>query len=66
MTVARKVLGALLGLAPTADEHINYGDDAELGKRFLLVDHEVDSSTSVRHYMDECMAGSSLFANELP
>ncbi|KNG47180.1 hypothetical protein TW65_06103 [Stemphylium lycopersici] len=66
LTAVHKTLQTKLGLAPTAEEYIDFGDDAELGKRFLLVNHEVDSSTSVRHYMDERMAGSSLFANELP
>jgi hypothetical protein len=34
------------------------------GKRYQLLDHELNSTTSVRHYMDENMGGSSLFADE--
>ncbi|KAI4941163.1 hypothetical protein J4E91_010954 [Alternaria rosae] len=36
----------------------------QLGKRYQLLNHELDSTTSVRHYMDENMGGSSLFAYE--
>ncbi|KAI4663613.1 uncharacterized protein J4E78_004029 [Alternaria triticimaculans] len=36
----------------------------QLGNRYLLLNHELDSTTSVRHYMDENMGGSSLFADE--
>lgn len=51
-------------MAVTQDEYVDHGDDAGLGQRFLLLNPEVDSTTSVRNYMDEHMAGSSLFAHE--
>ena len=33
-------------------------------KRFQLLDHEIDSTLSARHYMDQCKEGSQLFVNE--
>ena len=48
----------------TDDGYINCSIRAELGKQFLLLDRELDSTTSIRHYMDENTGGSLLFANE--
>jgi hypothetical protein len=64
ITAARKKLQQQLGIPPTEDGYVDCGIRAELGKQFVLLDHELDSTTSVRHYMDENMGGSSLFANE--
>jgi len=52
-------------MAPTRVEYIYNGNTSNRGERFVFLDPEVDSATSVQNYMDTRMAGSSLFANEL-
>ncbi|KAL1793601.1 hypothetical protein ACET3X_008583 [Alternaria dauci] len=67
VTAVRKELQEQLGITPTEDEYIGYGhgeDELEDTILFVLLDHELDSTTSVRHYIAESMGGSSLFANE--
>ncbi|KAG9195937.1 hypothetical protein G6011_01058 [Alternaria panax] len=67
VTATRKELQEQLGLAATEDGYIAYGDRGNGVSRcicFVLLDHELDSTTSVRHYIAENMGGSSLFANE--
>jgi hypothetical protein len=64
ITTAHKKLQEQLGILPTDGGYVNRSIRAELGKQFLLLDRELDSITSVRHYMDENTGGSLLFANE--
>jgi hypothetical protein len=67
ITAARKKLQEQLRIAPTEDGYIAYrsrGDGVQPLRRFVLLDHELDSTTSVRHYIDENMGGSSLFADD--
>ncbi|KAI4639090.1 hypothetical protein J4E93_009580 [Alternaria ventricosa] len=65
LTRLRKLIQRKLRLAPTRVEYIYDGNTSNRGERFVLLDPEVDSATSVQNYMDTRMAGSSLFANEL-
>jgi hypothetical protein len=64
ITAAHKKLQEQLGTPTTDDGYVNCSIRAELGKQFLLLDRELDSTTSIRHYMDENTGGSLLFANE--
>ncbi|CAA9958028.1 hypothetical protein PTMSG1_01602 [Pyrenophora teres f. maculata] len=64
LTAKRRKLQDQLGMAPTADEYIDHGPRAERGKRFVLLEHELDSTTSVQHYVEESLSGSSLFIFE--
>ncbi|KAI4678013.1 uncharacterized protein J4E88_006531 [Alternaria novae-zelandiae] len=65
LTRLRKLCQRQLRMAPTRVEYIYNGNTSNRGERFVLLDPEVDSATSVQNYMDTRMAGSSLFANEL-
>ncbi|CAN9274229.1 unnamed protein product [Alternaria alternata] len=72
ITTVRKKLQEQLGIAPTEDGYFAYGkvadthrgDGAQKYVNFVLLDHELDSTTSVRHYIAENMGGSSLLTNE--
>lgn len=61
-TAERQKFQEELGTAPTAPEYIDYG--ITTGIRFELLDHEFDPTVSIQHYMEENMAGSSLFMYE--
>jgi len=65
LTRLRKLYQRKLRMAPTRVEYIYNGNTSNRGERFVFLDPEVDSATSVQNYMDTRMAGSSLFANEL-
>ena len=72
ITTIRKKLQEQLGIAPTENGYFACGkvadtyrgDGAQKYVNFVLLDHELDSTTSVRHYITENMGGSSLLTNE--
>jgi len=64
LTTKRRQLQDQLGMAPTAEEYVDYGRHAEDGVRFLLLDHELDSAINVQHFMEENLSGSSLFIRD--
>jgi hypothetical protein len=52
--------------APVTAQEYRLGDenDSDMTKRFQVLDHEIDSTLSARHYMDQCREGSQPFVHD--
>ncbi|EUC38140.1 hypothetical protein COCCADRAFT_76826, partial [Bipolaris zeicola 26-R-13] len=61
MTIVRKALHILLRLAPATNEYFHPDEHSKPGKHLVLLDHKIDSTVRIFRYMNEHMAGSSLF-----
>lgn len=66
MTIVRKALHILLRLAPATNEYFHPDEHSKPGKHLVLLDHKINSTVRIFRYMNEHMAGSSLFTYEPP